>query len=274
MKKSVLYAALFCLVLIFASCSQPGEITVEKYFQAMKMNDKDTMSSMALVPKDLEFKTYEIVSIAEPVEKDLELPIYEAKLKDLIKRRTDQGNNAMDAQDDLEDLKDELADARGARTKARIKKQIEEAETKFGEEKFKYNALLMDVASFNKKISREKDMIGMSTGRTDTLNLFTGKSFYLKVDVKITLENGDVNDYVFLLRRTDLTLQEQKTINGRFIIIKIQTAADYEKDVQAEEAEAAAEAAAVEADKAAAEGTTEEVSEEKTAEEKTEEEKK
>lgn len=275
MKKSVIFAALFCLVLIFTSCSKPGEITIEKYFQAMKMNDKDTMSSMALVPKDLEFKTYEIVNLGEPEEKDLELPIYEAKLKELVKQRTEQGNNAMDAQDNLEDLKDELADARGSRTRSRIKKQIEEAETKFGEEKFKYNSILMDVAAMNKKISREKDMIRMSTGRTETLNLFTGKSFYMKIDIKVTLENGDSNNYVFKIRRTDLTLQE-KTINGRFIITKILTADEYEKEVQAEEAAAAAEAAAVEADKEAAEAAAkaEEVTEEKTAEEKTEEEKK
>jgi hypothetical protein len=267
MKKSILLAALFCAIIVLTACSQPGEITVEKYFQAMKLNDKDTMSSMALEPKDLEFKSFEIGLVGEPIEKDLELPIYEKKLKELNKQKAEQGNNAMDAQDNLEELKDELSDARGARTKAGIQKQIEEAEKAFAEEKQQYNFLLMNVADLQKKISREKDMIRMSTGRTESLNLFSGKSFYQKVDAKVILENGDVNNYVFLLKRTDLTLQEQeKTLNGRLIIIKIQTAAEYEKELQETEAEAEAEAAADQ--QPPAEEKTEEVNEEKTAEEK------
>ena len=255
--------AVFCSIIIFTSCSQPGEVTVTKYFQAMKMNDKDTMGSMAIQPKDLEFKSYEIVTIAEPVEKDLELPILEERMKKLAAKKAKQGNNAMDASDNLEDLKYDLEIARGARTKANLKKQIEEAETAFEAEKEKYNQITLRVAALEKKISRERDLIKMSTGRTDTLSLFTGKSYYLKVDVKVTLENGDVNDYVYLLRRTDLTLQD-KTIGGRLIIIKIRTAADYEKEVQAEEAQEAEEIAAAEE----SEEPTEEVKEDETAEEK------
>lgn len=261
MKKSILLLALFCLIVILTSCSQPGEVTVSKYFQAMKLNDKDTMASMALEPKDLEYKSFEIVTIAEPVEKDLELPILEGKLDEMKKKKTDQGNNAMDASDDLEDLKDELAETRGSRTRARLQTQIEEAEKVFEEEKQKYNEITLKVVGLEKRIAREKDLIRMSTGRPDELDIFTGKSFYQKVDVKVTLENGDVNDYVFLLRRTDLTL-ENKTINGRLIITKILTAADYDKELQAEEAEAQEDAAKAEQEK------TEEVSEEKTAEQK------
>lgn len=261
MKKSILAVALFSLIIFFTSCSQPGEVTVSKYFQAMKLNDKDTMSSMAIEPKGLEFKSFEIVNIAEPVEKDLELPILEQKVKDTTKEKQDQGAAAMDASDDLEDLKDELEETRRASTRAQLRGKIEEAEKAFEEEKAKYNFILLKLTDLQKQVSREKDLIRMSTGRPEGLDMFTGKTFYQKVDVKVTLENGDVNDYVFLLRRTDLTL-ENKTINGRLIIVKILTAAEYEQEQQEKEAEEAAAAAADE--------KTEEVSEEKTAEEKNE----
>ncbi|MCK5057545.1 MAG: hypothetical protein KAT34_12855 [Candidatus Aminicenantes bacterium] len=264
MKKSILLMALFCSIIIFTSCSQPGEVTVSKYFQAMNMNDKDTMGSMALQPKDLEFKSFEIVNLAESVEKDLELPILEERMKKLAAKKMMQGNNAMDASDDLEDLKYDLEVARGSRTKAKLQKQIEEAEKNFEAEKGKFNQITLKVAVLEKKITREREMIKMSTGRTDTLSLFAGKSHYQKIDVKVTLENGDVNDYVFQLRRTDLTLQD-KTIDGRLIILKILTAADYEKEVQAEEAQEAEEIAAAEESE-----DTEEVKEDKTAEEKNE----
>jgi len=265
MKKSILLAALFCLIIVLTSCSQPGEISVSKYFQAMKMNDKDTMSSMALEPKDLEFKSFEIVTIGEPEEKDLELPIFEQKMRDMIKEKTNLGNLAMDAQDELEDLKDELAETRRSSQKAQVQEKIKEAELVFAEQKQNYNMLLMNIAGLQKKISREKDQIRMSTGRTESLNLFTGKSFYQKVEVKVTLNNGDVNNYVFLLKKTDLTLEE-KTIDGRLIIVKILSAADFEKEAQAEEAEAAAEKITEEI----TEEKTEEVSEDATAEEKNE----
>ena len=171
MKKSILLMAVFCSIIIFTSCSQPGEVTVTKYFQAMKMNDKDTMGSMAVQPKDLEYKSYEIVNIAEPVEKDLELPVLEERMKKMNAKKTKQGNNAMDASDNLEDLKYDLEIARGSRTKAQLKKQIGEAEKVFGVEKEKYNQITLKVTALNKKISRERNLIKMSTGRTDTLSL-------------------------------------------------------------------------------------------------------
>lgn len=250
--------ALFCLIIVSTSCSKPGEVSVKKYFVAMKMNDKDTMGSMAIEPKDLEYKDYEITAVSAEDEKDLELPALEEKLKALTKEKTQQGNNAMDAQDNVDDLKDELEETRRASQKAQLRKQIEEAEKTFEEEKQKYNDLVLKIAAAQKAIEREKALIGMSTGRKQDLDMFTGKTYYQKVDVKVTLDNDEVKDYVFCLRRNELMLQD-KTIGGRLVIIQIDTAEDYKKSMEKKEAEAAEQPAAQ---------PTEEVSEEKPAEEK------
>ncbi|MCI0471136.1 MAG: hypothetical protein L0Y73_05710 [Candidatus Aminicenantes bacterium] len=232
MKKSILLMALFCMIIVLTACSTPGKVTVSKYCQAMKLNDKDTMAAMALEPKDLEFKSFEIVSVSEPVEKDLELSALTEQLNKLNQEKQDQGDKAMDAQDTLDELKDELESSR--RSKGELKKKIEEAEKAFETEKQTYNDLVVKITALQKQMTREKDLIKMSTDRTEDLEMFKGKTFYQRVDVKMTLESGETNDYVFLLRRSDLTL-ENRTINGRLVITKIASAADFETEMQKEE---------------------------------------
>ncbi len=224
--------ALFCMIIVLTACSTPGKVTVSKYCQAMKLNDKDTMAAMALEPKDLEFKSFEIVSVSEPVEKDLELSALTEQLNKLNQEKQDQGDKAMDAQDTLDELKDELESSR--RSKGELKKKIEEAEKAFETEKQTYNDLVVKITALQKQMTREKDLIKMSTDRTEDLEMFKGKTFYQRVDVKMTLESGETNDYVFLLRRSDLTL-ENRTINGRLVITKIASAADFETEMQKEE---------------------------------------
>jgi septal ring factor EnvC (AmiA/AmiB activator) len=219
------------MIIVLAACSTPGKVTVSKYCQAMKLNDKDTMAAMALEPKDLEFKSFEIDSVTEPVEKDLELPGLTEQLNKLNQEKQDQGDKAMDAQDALDELKDELESSR--RSKGELKKKIEEAETAFAAEKQLYNDIVVKIAALQKQITRERDLIKMSTDRTEDLEMFTGKSFYQTVTVKMTLENDEVINYIFLLRRSDLVL-ENRTINGRLVITKIASAADFEKEMQAE----------------------------------------
>jgi hypothetical protein len=71
MKKILLLVALMMLIMITTSCQKPEEITLSKYFQAMKAKDRDTMAAMAAEPMALEFKSWELVSSDAPVTEDL-----------------------------------------------------------------------------------------------------------------------------------------------------------------------------------------------------------
>ena len=84
MKKIILLAALFSLIFGMTSCQTGEDVTVEKYFQAMKHNDKDTMSAMAVEPKDLEYKAFKIIKVSEPQVTELALPGMEKQLLDLL----------------------------------------------------------------------------------------------------------------------------------------------------------------------------------------------
>lgn len=254
MKKTILLLALFGLIAVMTGCTKAEEITVNKYFEAMKHNDKDTMASMAIEPVDIEYKKFEIVSLDEPVVNELELPALKKKLEDLKKSQKEQVEEALDKQYAMEDLQDELDDTRRRAKKKELEGKIEEAKAEMEAEKGKVYLIVKDINKTKKRISREKSLIETSTGiGGQTLDLYTGETHLLKANVKITLADGTDADYVFLLCKYVLKMGESNPRSGRLIITKIATVADYEKEMQEGEAE----------DDTA---TTEEVSEETPAE--------
>ena len=102
MKKILLLLVLSSLFFLSNSCQKPEEMIVTKYFQAMKNDDRDVMTSMAIEPKYFRFESYEIVSISEPVINDAPLPVYMEELKAVEKKRADQARIALDKKADVE----------------------------------------------------------------------------------------------------------------------------------------------------------------------------
>jgi len=231
MKKTILLAALFSLIFGMTSCQKGEDVTVTKYFQAMKHNDKDTMASMAVEPKDLEYKSFKIVKVSEPDVKALELPAMEKQLLDLKKQRNDQVNVATEKKFAVEDLQDELEDTRRRTKKAELKKKIEEAEAIAEEEKQKFLQLQSQINKLEKKIASEKSLITSSTGVDKKFNLYTGETHISRVNVSVTLINGEVKEYILVLRKNVLKLQDRDR-SGRMIITKIATVEEFEKEQQ------------------------------------------
>jgi len=62
------------LVFTFYSCSSnPEKGLLDRYFNALSLDDGNTLSTMALEPVDFKFKSWKIVSISEEVIKTAEL---------------------------------------------------------------------------------------------------------------------------------------------------------------------------------------------------------
>jgi len=226
MKKSILAITLFTLLVLLVSCSKPGEVTVSKYFQAMAHNDKDTMAAMAVEPKDLEYKSYKVSVAVEPEKKDFEYPILTEEKKKLEKEKEAQGAKALEAKYALEDLNDAMSETRRGSRKSEAQQQIKDAETAYKAEEDKYKEVVKKLNDTKKKLGLEIDMIKMCTGVDQDIDLYEGETFIQKVDVKVTLLNGQEKDYVFMLRQSSLKLQE-KTFKGRSIILKIMTAEEF-----------------------------------------------
>lgn len=261
MKKTILLLALLSLVVLMTSCSKGEEVTIGKYFEAMRMNDKDTMASMAMEPRDIEYKKFEIVSITEAVVVELELPALEKKKIELDEARKKQIDVAMDKKYAVEDLQDELAETRRRAKKAELEKKIEDAQVEQAIETEKVKKIMGDINRIKKAIAAEKALIKVSTGIDRNYELYTGETITSQATVKVTTTDGGTQEYIFILRKNNLTLQE-KPRNSRIVIVKISTPEELEADAkkaeeeQVEEAPAATEDAPAEEGQAQGEGET------------------
>lgn len=236
--KKILLLSTLSLLLITSACQQPQEVTVTKYFEAMKANDKTTLQTMSADPKDLEFKSYEIMDAPEAVQKELELQALQDELENVKKGMKDLSNKAADVKDQMFELEDELDETRRSSRKRELKKQIEEKENEVKEIEKEFKGYFPVRSKLKKKIDVEKTLIYLSTGKRESLEIYEGHCLHSKVVVKVTLANDTIEDYVFLLRKYVFKIKD-KVLPSRFVIVKIERASDYKEEppVKKEEVE-------------------------------------
>jgi hypothetical protein len=229
MKKVLVLVALMILIMITTSCQKPEEITLSKYFQAMKAKDRDTMAAMAAEPMAMEFKSWELVSSEAPVTEDLILQQLLSGQVDIKAKKDKQIGLVKDKKDALDLLKTKLGETRGSRQKAEVQKQIDAAEKEVAVETQNYKQAQVDYAQMKNQVEVEKKMITMSTSIDQNQELMTGKAVTIKAIIKITTASGD-KDFVFLLRKYELINPlTNKVSPNRFIILKIQPKEDFEQ---------------------------------------------
>ena len=233
MKKIILLLAVLSIMMVMNSCQKAEEVTVTKYFQAMLHNDRDTMATMAEEPKRIEYKSYEITSIDQPVTKELELPALLKKSEEMDKMKKEEGAKFLEKSEALQDAQDELEDARGAK-KTELTNTIATLKAEVEVETQKVKNLQLDINKLKKAIEREKALITLSTGIRDNLEMFTGQTTTVKVTTRVTLMNDEVKTYIFLLRKDTLKLENKQQV-GRWIIIKLMTEDEYQKAVAQKE---------------------------------------
>jgi chromosome condensin MukBEF ATPase and DNA-binding subunit MukB len=174
MKKILVLVALMILIMMTTSCQKPEEITLSKYFQAMKAKDRDTMASMAAEPMALEFKSWELVSSEAPVSEDLILQQLITSLADIKAKKDKQIGLVKDKKDVLDLLKTKLGETRGSRQKAEVQKQITAAEQEVATETQNYKLAQVDYAQMKSQVEVEKKMVTMSTSIEQNQDLMTG----------------------------------------------------------------------------------------------------
>jgi hypothetical protein len=227
MKKVLVLVALMILIMITTSCQKPEEITLSKYFQAMKAKDRDTMAAMAAEPMALEFKSWELVSSEAPVAEDLILQQLISSMADIKTKKDTQIGLVKDKKDALDLLKTKLGETRGSKQKAELQKQIDVSEQEVAAANYKQAQV--DYTQMKNQVEVEKKMVTMSTSIEQNQELMTGKAVTIKAIIKITTASGD-KEYVFLLRKYELINPlTNKVSPNRFIILKIQPKEDFEQ---------------------------------------------
>jgi hypothetical protein len=231
MKKLLLLVVLFGFMFVMVSCQKAPEVTVTKYFQAIKHNDKGTMSSMAVKPKFLQFKSYKISSVSEPVIGEYQLPILLQKMEEAKKQRKDLAIMASEKRDEVEALKDELSETRRASRKNELKKQIENAEVEFYAAEQEFKNLVKDMGGLKKQIEYERNLVNISTGITTNPENYIGKTEESTVRVNVVLTDESEAEYVFVLVKYAFMLNERE-LPSRLVILTIQTAEEFKKASQ------------------------------------------
>ncbi|MBN2344970.1 MAG: hypothetical protein JXO51_01180 [Candidatus Aminicenantes bacterium] len=222
MKKVMVWAALILLVMITTSCQKPEEITLSKYFQAMKAKDRDTMAAMASEPVALEFKSWELISSEEPVREDVILP---KMIQDLAAAKKTKDNQILlvrDKKDALDQLKTKLSETRGSRAKAELQKQVTEMEMEVETETANYKRDQANYTQIKNQVEHEKKMVTLSTNIDQNQELLAGQMVTTKAIVKIDGPGGE-KEYDFLLRKYELINPvTNKVSSNRYIILKIE----------------------------------------------------
>lgn len=228
MKKFTALVAVFGLVFIMTSCSKPEEVTVTKYFQAMSHNDSDTMGSMAVEPKNLEYDSFKITGVSEPLVEEFQLPSLMQMLEELKKERQKQLNTVRDMQDEIDELNFELGETRRRSRQAQLRQQISEKEEAMKVETDKFRQLVADMGSVKNKIEQEQNLVKLSVGIRESPEIYTGQTLLSRVDTHVVFKDGSENDYVFELIKYELKV-EDRVLPSRLVILKIQSKDEYEK---------------------------------------------
>jgi hypothetical protein len=222
MKKVLVLVALLFLILITTSCQKPEEITLSKYFQAMKAQDRDTMAAMAAEPFAVEFKSWELVSSEAPVIEEFGLPKMIQDLADVKKKKDEQLLLVKDKKDALDQLRTQLGETRGGK-KGEIQKQIIAMEAESETETANYKRDQANYTQMKTQVENEKKMIALSTNIDQNQDLLAGKTVTTKTVVKIDGAGGE-KEYVFTLRKYELVNPvTSKVSSNRYIILKIQS---------------------------------------------------
>ncbi len=222
MKKVFVLFALLSLVVITTSCQKPEEITISKYFQAMKAKDRDTMAAMAAEPFAVEFKSWKIVSSEQPVVEDFTLPKMIEQLAAAKKQKDDQILLVRDKKDALDQLKTKLSETRGSRAKGEVQKEIAAMEIEFETETANYKRDQANYTQIKTQVENEKKMIALSTNIDQNQELLAGKAVTTKTNVMVDGAGGE-KEYLFTLRKYELINPvTNKVHSNRYIILQIQ----------------------------------------------------
>jgi len=237
MKKALSLIAVCALIMVLTYCGSPSEGLVAKYFQVMQMLDKDSMTSMALNPVEIEFKDYEIVSSTEPYESELLLPKYLQQLEQIQEQKKEIMQRANELEGEIIDMEYDIEDTRSTSRKRQLREEMEEKQEQLDAIKFEFTKVLQREYEVEQLIEREETLVKKSTSLTENLADYTGVIKRSEVFVDVTLPTDKHNQYVFILSAYEVQKGEGEVVPNRMIIENIMTKADYEEMINQQQEE-------------------------------------
>ena len=214
------------LLSVLNSCSsRPEEGLLKRYFSALTLNDRTTLSTMAIEPISIDAQDgWEIINVTEEEIAPAQLPEMDKKEKELKKNLEDHVGPTLDLEDAVYEAKEKLKNARTAAARRAAQSEVDETQAAFDEERERHSQMQKEFNDAAAAARKEEEIAEFSLGAGNLPNIrdLTGDVHSLEVDVRAIGQAG-TKDYRFYLRRyilTDETLN--LTHRGRWIIVKIE----------------------------------------------------
>ena len=224
--KALIVIGLLVAFLVVQACSSAPEKTLlKKYFNAVLLNDNDTMSSIALDPFQPELGSWGIVSIGQEKIEQATLPALNKAEIEAKKLQDAQIGPTIDADSALKDAQYEMDTSRSAAGKAAAKRKVDELQAKYDIENGKMQELKKVYNAAKAAAAAEEEMTMFSLGARElpVVRDLTGEVHSKDVEVTVTTRAGVTKNYKLAMRMYNLK-DEANNIRhpGRWVIIKFE----------------------------------------------------
>jgi type IV secretory pathway VirB10-like protein len=225
-KKTLFVIGLLVALFVIQGCtSKPEKGLLSRYFNAVTLNDNDTMSSMALEPFQPEMTSWNIVSISAEKIEPAKLPDLNKAEIEAKKAQDAQVGPTMEADELLKDAQYEKDTSRSAAGKAAAQRKIDELQAKYDAENAKMQALRKNNNAAKAAAAAEEEMTMFSLGARElaTVRELTGDVHSKDVEVAITTKAGGTKNYRLYMRQYLLQDEVNKIPHrGQWKIIKFE----------------------------------------------------
>ncbi len=224
MKRKSLFLLMAIVVLIVAfmtSCTKPEEAYLKKYFNAIRMNDNDTLSSMAAEPVTFVFTKWKVESVSEVQSGPADYKTYDENYNKIKKELDTLREQILELNDNLEEAKANEKKARGYRAKKKAKETLKELEAKKEELMNQYREKQKELSEAKKTLEHWKRIIFMSLGEMEGVN---------PAELDLTKETKDViftlttptgeKKYKAIFIRYNINSPQKRL--GRWLILKFE----------------------------------------------------
>lgn len=225
-KAAIILIGLLAVVAVFQSCTtSPEKGILSRYFNAMTLNDNDTMSSMALDPLQLDLDSWRMVSVSPDKVTPVTLPDLNAKEVQFKKDLENHVGPTMDAKDALDVAKEDLDLARSAGAKAAAKAKVDSLQAKYDAEYAKHKELQQAYNDAKAAAAAEESLTLFSLGEKEdpAVRSMTGTVHNKQVEVTLKLKSGGAKKFRIYMVKYDAKDEAQNIRhNGAWKIRKFE----------------------------------------------------
>ena len=193
---------ILCTAAASAACGHPEQRIVDQYFNALKQNDQQTLTSFATVVIDKKVDNWKITGGTPETRSPAVLPDLTRKVgeleAELAANKKAAGAYSLEHYADIEKTKDAQ---KAGKPVPKVLGDVAEAWAKFAD---KDRDLKKQVAEAKAAVERERRNVALSVGQVADIEKLTGEMVEKQLDLDLTIA-GEVKPYSMTLRKYEMT---------------------------------------------------------------------